>query len=117
MYDIKLVFVQKITFVPVGKSTKTAATRAAPFDSNMHQVVVVGWGFGAPDTTRGAYSAPPDPLTVFIGPNSKGRGEKGKGEKKRKGREERKGRGRRGREFVLCRKKKKEKSGRLWLEM
>jgi len=61
MYDIKLVFVQKITFVPVGKSTKTAATRAAPFDSNVHQVVVVGWGLGATDSTRGAYSAPPDP--------------------------------------------------------
>jgi len=36
-YDIKLAFVQKITFL--GKSTKTAAARAALFDSNMHQVV------------------------------------------------------------------------------
>jgi len=49
----------------------------------------VGCGFGATDTTRGAYSAPPDPLTVFRGATSKGRGEgerrKGKGE--RRGRE------------------------------
>ena len=37
------------------KSTKTAATRAALFDSNMH-------------------SAPSNPLAVFRGPTSKGRG-------------------------------------------
>jgi len=37
-YNIKLVFVQKITFV-FRKSTKTAATRAALFDFNMHQIV------------------------------------------------------------------------------
>jgi len=36
--DIKLVFVQKITFF-LGKSTKAAANRAALFDSSMHQVV------------------------------------------------------------------------------
>jgi len=36
---ITLVFVQKITFVFRKKSTKTAATRAALFDSNMHQIV------------------------------------------------------------------------------
>jgi len=33
----------------------------------------VGWGF-APDTTRGAYSAPPNPLAGLRGPTSKGRG-------------------------------------------
>jgi len=39
-YDVKLVFVQKITYsLFLGKSTKTAATRAALFDSNTHQVV------------------------------------------------------------------------------
>jgi len=38
----------------LGKSTKTAAARAALFDSNMHQI------------------APPDPLAVFRGPTSKG---------------------------------------------
>jgi len=32
----------------------------------------VGWGF-ASNPTAGAYSAPPDPLTVFMGPASKGR--------------------------------------------
>ena len=39
----------------------------------------VCWGFGAPDPTGGAYSAPPDPLTVFRGPTSNGRGEERKG--------------------------------------
>ena len=38
----------------------------------------VGWGF-APDPTGGAYSAPPDPLTVLRGPTSKGRGAEGEG--------------------------------------
>jgi len=56
----------------LGKSAKTAATRAALFDSNMHQIVF-GWG-SAPDATGGAYSAPPNPIAVFIGPTSKGRG-------------------------------------------
>ena len=56
----------------LGKSTKTAATRAARFDSNMHQIVY-RLGF-APDATGGAYSAPPDHLAVFRGPTSKGRG-------------------------------------------
>jgi len=37
-YDVKLVFVQKITFIP-RKTTKTAATRAALFDPNMHHIV------------------------------------------------------------------------------
>ena len=38
----------------------------------------VGWGF-APDSTRDAYSVPPDPLAVFRGPTSKG-GEERAGE-------------------------------------
>jgi len=37
----------------------------------------VGWGFAA-DPTGGAYSAPPDSLSVFRGPTSKGRGGDGK---------------------------------------
>jgi len=37
-YDIKLVFVHKMNFFR-GKSTKTAATRAALFDSSMHDIV------------------------------------------------------------------------------
>jgi len=49
----------------------------------------------APDSAGGVYSAPPDPLAVFKGPTSKGRGRRGKG--KGMGREkEGKGRGRRG---------------------
>ena len=32
----------------------------------------VGWGFD-PDPTRGAYSAPPDPLAALRGPTSKGK--------------------------------------------
>jgi len=64
----------------LGKSTKTAATRAALFDSNMHQKppnhLSAAEGFAA-DLTGGAYSAPPDPVVVFSGPASKGRGEDG----------------------------------------
>jgi len=37
--DPLCVFVQKIYYLFLGKSTKTAATRAAIFDSNMHQIV------------------------------------------------------------------------------
>jgi len=53
----------------------------------------VGCGF-APDPTGGAYSAPTDPLAGFSGPTSK------VGERRK----------REGGEFVLCRRKKKEKS-------
>ena len=59
----------------LGKSTKTAATRTALFDSNMHQIVcrlVL-----RPRPHWGAYSAPANPLVVFRGPTSKER--KGKG--------------------------------------
>jgi len=71
-YDIKLVFVQKITFVGyLGKSTKTAATSAALFDSNMHRIVC-RLGFPPCKPTGGADCAPPDPRTVFMGPTSKG---------------------------------------------
>jgi len=38
----------------------------------------VGWGF-ALDPTAGAYSVPPDPVAVFKGPTSKGKGEEGRG--------------------------------------
>jgi len=47
------------------KSTKTAATRAALFDTNMHQFL--GLGFASDLTVGGAYSAPPDSLAVFRG--------------------------------------------------
>jgi len=36
------------------------------FNAKMHQKIDFGWG-SAPDPTRGAYSAPPDPLAVFKG--------------------------------------------------
>ena len=39
-----------------------------------------GWG-SAPDPAGRAHSAPPDPLTGFKGPTSKGREGKGKGRK------------------------------------
>jgi len=52
------------------------------------------WGC-APDPDGGAYSAPPDSLTVFNGPTSKGRGKGKRGECKG----ERKGRGREGVNF------------------
>ena len=42
------------------------------FTSNSTKIIV-GWGF-APDPTGGVYSAPPDPLTEFRGPTSKGGG-------------------------------------------
>ena len=94
----------------LGISTKTAAARAALFDSNMHQIVCRS----RVQTPLGAYSAPPDSLAVFRGLTSKGRGEDGRGGKG-KGRaeegDERGEEGSGGREFVLCpRKKKKEKS-------
>jgi len=54
----------------------------------------VGWGFES-DPTGGAYTAPPDPLRVL---------KEGEG----KEREKMRGEGRGGREFVLCRRKKKE---------
>jgi len=49
----------------------------------------------------GAYSAPPDPLAVFTGPVSKGRG----GEKEKKGGERRRGEGG-SLSFAVGRKKK-----------
>jgi len=76
----------------LGKSTKTAATRAALFDSNMHQTVCqLGL---CPRPHWGSLQCSPDPLAVFRGPTSK--------------RRERRG----GREFVLCPRKKR--SRRLW---
>jgi len=39
-----------------------------------------GWG-SAPDLTRGAYSAPQNPLAGFKGPTSKGKGEHGREER------------------------------------
>ena len=63
------------------KSSKDAITRGTLSGSKCTKIDV-GWGF-APDPTGGAYSAPPDPVTGFKGPTSKGKGEglgRGKGE-------------------------------------
>ena len=62
---------QIITFV-LRKSTKTAAIRAALFDTNIHQIVCRLRL--RPDPTGGAYNTPSDPLAVFRRPTSKGRG-------------------------------------------
>jgi len=89
--------VQKITFV-LRKSNENA-TRAAVFDSNMHQVVC--WLGLRLRQHRGSLQHSPDPLAVFRGSNSK----KGKG---RGGDRDEGGRERReGREGVCPRKKKK----------
>ena len=88
-YTIKLVFVQKITFV------------LRIISKNCCHHSFVGWSF-APRPHWGGYSATPDSLAVFRqfrGLTSKQRG----GE--RRGRE-----GRGEKEFVLCPSKKKEKS-------
>ena len=80
----------------VRKSTKTAATRVALVDSNMHQIVCrLGL---RPRPHWGAYSAPPDPLAVFR-----------VGYFYREGR----GSGGDGREFVLCTRKKKKSRAHL----
>jgi len=63
----------------------------------MHTKSFVGWGF-ALDPNEGAFSAPPCPLAVFRGPILLKGGE-GKGEEERGGTE-----------FILCPRKKKEKS-------
>jgi len=84
---IKLVFVQKITFF----STKTAATRAALFDFNMHEIVS---RLGLRPRPMGSLQCP-RPLAVFRGPTSKGMGgRRGNG----KGRREEGWRGQEGRE-------------------
>jgi len=76
-YDIKLVFfVQKITFV-LRKIKKTAAARAALFDSYMNQIVFYRLA-ASPRPHCGSLQRSPDPLAVFRGPNSKGRGEEGR---------------------------------------
>jgi len=75
-YDIKLVLCRKLHFF-LGKSTKTAGTRAALFESNMHQIVSrLGLRLRP---TGGACGAPPSPLLVFRGPTFKGRKREGKG--------------------------------------
>jgi len=74
------------------KSTKTAVTIGALFDSNIQQIVCrLGL---CPRPQWGSLQRSPGPLAVFRGPTSK----------------ERRG----GREFVFCRRKKKQ-TRQLWL--
>jgi len=61
-YDINLVFMHKLHLF-LGKSTKTAATRAALFDSSMHTKSFVGWA--SPQTTLGELTALPRPLSCI----------------------------------------------------
>jgi len=78
-----LLLCRKLHFF-LGKSTKTAATRAALFDSSMHQIVC-RQGL-CPRPHSGRLQRSPRPLAVFRWHTSKRRG---------------------GREFVLCCRKKK----------
>ena len=80
--DIKLVFVQQITFVPRKINKKTAATGAALFDPSMHQIVC-RLGLHPRPHWR-ACSAPPAPIAVFRGPAATRRGGE---EEERKGME------------------------------
>jgi len=61
-----------------GKSTKKLLPPELHVLTQICTKSFVGWGF-APDLTGGAYSAPPNPLAVFRGSTSKGRGEKRRG--------------------------------------
>jgi len=94
-YDIKLVLVRKITLV-LRKIAKTAATRAALFDSQYAPNRLLA--LALPQTPLGSLQRSPRPLAVFRGPTSKGKG----GEKERRGDEWRA----EVRSFALGRKKK-----------
>ena len=50
------------------------------FSLSQYTKIDVGWGF-ATDPTGGAYSTPPNPLTVFKGPLRGRRGMDGRGGK------------------------------------
>jgi len=88
-YDIKLVFLWRKLHLFLGKSTKTTATRAALLTPIAPDSLTA-----SPQTPLGSLQRSPDPLVLFMGLLLKGEG--GKGER------------RRGREFVLCPRKKKE---------
>jgi len=92
----------------LGKSTKTAATRAALFDFNMHQIVYL---LGLrPRPYWGAYSAPQLYLGGILLKGEEGRGEEWERRRGNRRAEEKRGEGRGG-EFVLCPRKKKRKVG------
>jgi len=79
---IKLVFVRKRTFV-LRKINKNGCHQRC-FLTPICTKSFVDWGFSpGPRPTGGAYSAHPDPLAVFRGLTSEGRGEEGKGKEER----------------------------------
>jgi len=78
---------EQIKIIPM-KIHKTVATTAAPFGSDMHQIVC---GLGLrPRTHWGSLQRSPDPLARLRGPASKGR----RGEGREGGRRGGEGRGR-----------------------
>jgi len=62
----------------LGKSTKTDATRAALFDSNMHQIVCRLGLRPEPQTPLGELTTLPRHPAAFRGSTSKGTGEEGR---------------------------------------
>ena len=98
-YDIKLVLCRKLPLF-LRKSTQIVATRAALFDSNMHQSFI-DWGF-ASDPLGELTALIQTPPAVITRLTSKGReGEVRAGERRGgEGEDE-------VREFVVCRTKKK----------
>jgi len=79
-YDIKLVFVQKMTSV-LKENQQKLLPPELHFLTPICTKSFVGCGF-APDPTGGAYSAPPDPLAGLTGLHLKA-GEKARGEEGR----------------------------------
>jgi len=119
-YDIQLVLCRKLHLF-LEKSTKTADTRFAVFDSNMHQIVCRLVLRPRPHWV--SLQRSPDPLAVFRELHLKGRKGRGRERRKEGGRKgERKGEeGKReamageGREFVLYRRKKKKSRRLCWV--
>jgi len=69
------------------KISKTGATRCQILRLKCTKIDF-GWG-----SAGGAYNAPPDPLTVFMGPTSKGKEGEGEDRRERQGKGEGRGRG------------------------
>jgi len=93
-YNVKFVSVQKITFV-LRKINKYCCHQSCTFWPQYANKSFVSWGF-APHPIGGAYSDPSDPLAVYRGLLLKGW--EGRERTERDG------------EFVVCPRKKKEKS-------
>ena len=71
-YDIKFGFLQK-NYICSKESQQKLLPPELRFLTPICTKSFVGWGF-APNPTGGAYSAPSDPIAVFWGPTSSGRG-------------------------------------------